>query len=166
MFVTRAGRDLFMSLWNHYSNYSQDFLKMLDELPGRAGDAFPPAGDDIHQVWRDWIGRGWFDRESDGYPFRSQLHVITTWWEERHLPNILFVNYVDMPKDLSGRIQRIADYLEIEMTPQYLREVTDPCRLESMKQRANEVVAMAEVLFDGGARTLINKGPRGADATC
>ncbi len=161
IFVTRDGRDLFMSLWNHYSSYSQDFLKMLDDMPGRVGDPFPPAGEDIHEFWRDWIGRGWFDWESDGYPFWSQLHVIKTWWEYRHLPNVLLVNYADMLADLQGQIQRIADYLDITITPEYLAEVTEQCTFASMKKRAEEVIPMAGMLFDGGAQTFINKGSNG-----
>ncbi|HBD10816.1 MAG TPA: sulfotransferase [Porticoccaceae bacterium] len=161
IFVTRDGRDLFMSLWNHYSNYSDDILHLLDTLPGRVGDPFPPAGDDIHEFWHNWIGRGWFDWEGDGYPFWSQLHVIKTWWDYRHLPNILFVNYLDLLTDLKGQIKRIADYLEIDITPAYLDEITDLCTFESMKGRASEVIPMAEMLFKGGAQTFINKGTNG-----
>ena len=161
VFVTRDGRDMFMSLWNHYFNYSEDFVNMLNQIPDRVGDQFPPCGDDIHQFWRDWTGRGWFDWESDGYPFWSQLRVIKTWWEYRHLPNILFVNYADMLADLSGEIKRIADYLDIELTPEYLQDVTEQCTFASMKERATEVMPGAEMLFDGGAKTFIHKGTNG-----
>ena len=161
IFVSRDGRDIAMSLWNNYFNYSTDFLELLANYPDRVGDPFPPAGNDIHEFLNNWLNRGWFDWEGDGYPYWSQLHMLSTWWDYRHLPNILFVHYADLLNDRAGQIKRIADYLDIDITPDYHREITELASFDSMKERANEVIPMAKTFFDGGASIFIHKGTNG-----
>lgn len=161
IFVSRDGRDIAMSLWNNYHNYSPDFLDMIANYPGRVGDAFPPAGDDIHEFLDGWLSGGWFDWEGDGYPYWSNLHCIKTWWEYRHLPNILFVHYADLLKDREGQITRIADFLDIDVTPQYLETVTEDASFDSMKKSADEDIPMAKLFFEGGSDIFINKGTNG-----
>ena len=68
IYVGRDPRDVFMSLWNHYSNHAPGFFDMLNTVPNRIGDPFPACPDDIRELWRQWITRGWFSWESDGYP--------------------------------------------------------------------------------------------------
>ena len=41
------------------------------------------------------------------------MHHIQSWWNYRHLPNILFVHYNDLKENLTGEIRRIADFLAI-----------------------------------------------------
>ena len=111
--VSRDPRDVFMSLVNHYSHYTEGALAGLNAGDDRLGDPFPAYGGDPHGFWRDWIGRGWFDWESDGYPFWSHLHHAATWWEFRHLPNIKLIHYNDLRADLEGRMRSLADWLQI-----------------------------------------------------
>jgi hypothetical protein len=99
--VGRDARDVFMSLWNHYRNYTEKFVADLNA--GQVGAAFPVCPDDIHLVWRRWISQGWFDWESEGYPFWSNLHHTRTWWAYRQLPNILFVHFNDLQGVRGGR---------------------------------------------------------------
>jgi len=161
IFVSRDGRDIAMSLWNMVTHYSKEFRALADTYPGRVGDPFPPAPDKVEDFLEDWIHRGWFDWEGDGYPYWSQLHTVKTWWEYRHLPNILFVHYNDLLKDLKGEIQRIADYLNIKVSEEYLKEITELSTFSSMKERAEEVVPTVGGFFDGGAQTFIFKGTNG-----
>ena len=161
IFVSRDGRDIAMSLWNNYVNYSQGFLDIIANYPDRVGEPFPPSNGDIHQFINEWINRGWFEWEGDGYPYWSQLHTVKTWWDYRHLPNILFVHYADLLKDRAGQIQRIADYLNIKVTPQYLKQITEQSSFDSMKKTADDDIPMARTFFDGGSNTFVNKGTNG-----
>lgn len=162
IFVSRDGRDMAMSLWNNYFNYSKTMLALLADCPDRVGDPFPPAGNgDIQEFLTDWLNRGWFDWEGDGYPYWSNLHTVKTWWEYRHLPNIIFVHYADLLKDRAGQIRRIADFLDIEITPDNHKKITERASFESMKERAPEEIPMAKTFFDGGADIFINKGTNG-----
>ena len=170
--VARDARDVFMSLWNHYRNYTEKFLTDLNS--GRVGAAFPACPDDIHLFWRRWITRGWFDWESEGYPFWSNLHHTRTWWAYRQLPNILFVHYNDLQRDLAAEIRRIAAYLEIPVSEASLATIMDAVSFASMKAEAVALDAehrksknlgpteeFTEGGFRGGEAAFIYKGTNG-----
>ncbi len=80
--VTRDARDVFMSLHNHHSNYTENVIPAINAHWD--GDRFPACPDDIRMFWRDWITKGWFEWESEGYPYWGNLHHTRTWWEYRH----------------------------------------------------------------------------------
>ncbi|MBV7327802.1 sulfotransferase domain-containing protein [Chloroflexi bacterium TSY] len=94
--VGRDARDVFMSWWNHYSNYTDEAYTKLNTLPDRVGDPMPRCPQDIREYWRTWISRGWFEWESEGYPHSGNLHHTQSWWQFRHLPNVLFVHFNDL----------------------------------------------------------------------
>lgn len=170
--VARDARDVFMSLWNHYRNYTDRFVTELNT--DRIGDPFPPPPDDIHAFWREWITRGWFEWESEGYPFWSNLHHTRTWWAYRDLPNILLVHYNDLQLDLPGEIRRVADFVGIEVTHASLANIVEAVSFASMKAKA--VASDAEARseqglapgedfsdshFRGGETAFIYKGTNG-----
>ncbi|MEO8392637.1 MAG: sulfotransferase domain-containing protein [Chloroflexota bacterium] len=159
--VGRDARDVFMSLWNHYSRHTQEILDILNDTAGRVGDPFPPCPENIRDFWQGWITRGWFDWESEGYPYWSNFHHVQSWWNYRHLPNILLVHYNDLLTDLSGEIRRIANYLEIEVAPEMLVSIAEAVGFESMKSNAEKIIPGAEFSWEGGAKTFINKGTNG-----
>ena len=70
--IGRDARDVFMSMWNHYSGYVDGFYKRINEAPDLVGDPCPRCPDDIHAFWQSWISQGWFYWEQEGYPYRGQ----------------------------------------------------------------------------------------------
>ena len=78
--VARDARDVAMSLWNHYAGFIDAVFEGANSLPNRVGDPFPLPPQDIHTFWRDWLSRGWFPWESEGYPFWGNLHHTQSWW--------------------------------------------------------------------------------------
>ena len=40
----------------------------------------------------------------------SHHHLARTYWDYRHLPNLLFVHYDDLKRDLLGEMRRIARF--------------------------------------------------------
>jgi aryl sulfotransferase len=114
--VVRDARDVFMSFWNHYSQYTDAQVAALNG-PDLQGAPMPRCPDDIHALWPLWIGRGWFPWESDGWPHSGNLYHTASWWRFRHLPNIRFVHYADLLSDLPGEIGRIAAFLGIPLDP-------------------------------------------------
>jgi len=115
----------------------------------------------VHARWRDWIGRGWFDWESDGYPWWSHLHHLKTWWEFRHLSNIRLVHYADLLGDLEGGMRSIADYLGLSIPEERWPHVVDACRFETVKRDPEKVTGDMSRSFKGGAQSFINKGTNG-----
>ena len=75
LYVARDARDVFMSLWNHYSNHTEESFVLFNRLPGLVGNELPPPPDDIRTAWRDWMTRGCFEWETDGYPYLSLIHI-------------------------------------------------------------------------------------------
>ncbi|MFQ5624699.1 MAG: sulfotransferase domain-containing protein [Paracoccaceae bacterium] len=159
--VGRDPRDVFMSLWNHYSAYTPKMYRDANETPGRAGPPLPPCPDDIRVFWDMWINRGWFDWEREGYPHWSNFRHVQTWWEQRHRANILFVHFNDLLTDLQGGIARIARYLGIDCAPDMLKAIAGATTFESMKRHAEKLDPTARAHFRGGARTFFNKGTNG-----
>lgn len=156
--VGRDARDVFMSLWNHYSNLTEEAYQLINGRPDRVGDSLPRCPEDIREFWQGWMTRGWFQWESEGYPFWSNMWHVQSWWNYRHLPNILFVHYNDLLKDPEGEIRRIADYLDIEVSREELPAILRAVSFDSMKSNAERIVPTAKKIWEGGARTFINKG--------
>ena len=159
--VGRDPRDVFMSLWNHHSHYTPELYAILKDFPGRVGDPMPPCPDDIREFWKGWITRGWFEWESEGYPYWSNMHHVQSWWNYRHLPNILFVHYNDLLKDLPGEIRRVAGYLNIDVSPDMLASIAEAVSFSGMKANAEKILPEADHVWKGGAQTFINKGTNG-----
>ena len=159
--VGRDPRDVFMSLWNHYRNYTPTALEIFNELPGRVGGEFPPCPDDIHELWSTWISRGWFEWEHDGWPWFSVLHHAQSYWDYRHLPNLLFVHYGDLKADLEGEIRRIAGFLGIEHDDEAFRGITEAVRLDNVQKNSDRIVGDMDLFFEGGAKTFLYNGTNG-----
>lgn len=159
--VGRDPRDVFMSIWNHYRNYTPDFYDRANQPLGETERPFPRCPQDVRHFWRQWMTQGWFEWENDGYPFWSSLHHTQTWWDFRHLPNILFVHYNDLLQDLEGEIRRVARYLEIETSEEFLSEIAHAVSFDTMKRRADQLVPDHELTFDSGAQVFVNKGTIG-----
>ncbi|MDH3667111.1 MAG: sulfotransferase domain-containing protein [Paracoccaceae bacterium] len=161
IFISRDGRDVFMSMWNHYSNYLPDSIELfngpIDGVP-RPGPEFPVAPDDIHECWRNWCTRGSFDWETDGWPFWSHLSVTQSWWNYRHLPNVLTLHYGDMKADTLGAVARIADFLEVPITPKRLAQVAEAVSIDTMRPKGATYAPRGGAAWKGGSDTFLNKG--------
>nr|VFJ73131.1 MAG: aryl sulfotransferase [Candidatus Kentron sp. FW] len=157
--VGRDGRDVAMSLWAFYHDFSDDMYEMLLEA---SGVELPRCPGDFRQFWSDWISRGWFEWERDGYPFWSHLHFIKTWWEFRHLDNILFLHFNDMLGDLEGAVRRIADHLFPGSSPEEIRRVAGISTFDYMKRNVEKTNPLpANNILKSGPESFFHKGTNG-----
>jgi aryl sulfotransferase len=161
--IGRDPRDVFMSLWNHYADYKDDFYARLNEDPNLPGAHFPRCPESIHQFWQEWISRGWFEWEQEGYPYWGNMHHTQTWWQYRHLDNMLFVHYADLLADRRREITRIAHFLEIEVTDSIVEAVVEHTQLSAMRERGTQrdQESQGHLIFRGGSSTFFNKGTNG-----
>ena len=157
--VGRDARDVFMSLWNHYSNTRDQAFEWINT--GWAGEPFPRPPGDIRDFWQQWITRGWFEWESEGYPYWSNLRHTQTWWNFRHLPNILFVHFYDLLSDLKGEICRIARFLDIHLEDDLGRKIAQAVTFGTVKAHAEQLHPQAAAAFVGGANTFVYRGTNG-----
>lgn len=159
--VGRDPRDVFMSLWNHYTSHTPDYYRFLNELPGLVGAPFPPAPGDIHEFWRSWISQSWFSWEHEGYPYWGNMHHLQTWWDYRRLDNILLVHFADLLAEPFQEIRRIAGYLDIPASDEQIASVVQQTSLTAMRARAEQHdVGMGHVWVNG-PRSFFYKGTNG-----
>ena len=157
--IGRDGRDVAMSLWNFYSDFSD---MMYEKLAKGPYGPLPRCPETFQEFWSDWVSKGFFDWESDGYPFWSHLRFAQTWWNYRHLDNILFIHFEDMLKDLEGSVQRIADHLSIDVSAEQVRHVAEISTFDHMKKNIDKTYPLP---FDGiqksGRAAFFDKGTNG-----
>jgi aryl sulfotransferase len=158
--VGRDTRDVFMSLFNHYSGYT-DFLMSLFNDADRPGPEFPPCPATPRELWPNWIGKGWFEWEPDGWPFWSHHHHLSTWWQSRAVDNILFVHFGDLKADPKGEIQRIADFCGITVADDAWPTILTTVGLDAMREEARGEHNDMQMAFEGGADRFFFKGDNG-----
>ena len=161
VYVGRDARDVFMSFWNHYWTFTDETMQLMNLIPGRVGGPLPPCPEDVHELWRNWITRGWFEWETEGYPWWSNLHNVQSWWDYRHLENILFVHYADLLADLAGEVRRIARFLEIEVPDDAWPVIVRNCSFAEMKAKGEWFAPNGGVPFKDGAQSFFHKGTNG-----
>jgi len=161
VYVSRDGRDVFMSLWNHYKNMADEFMFHLNHIPGRVGEEFPDAPEDIHDFWATWATGNLFDGEVGGYPYWSHLTNVQSWWNFRHVHNIEFFHYNDFLNDTDAEIRRLASFLEIDIQEEHWDRIIDAISFDSMKARGAEYAPDGGLPWKGGADTFLHKGTNG-----
>ncbi|MFZ1753839.1 MAG: sulfotransferase domain-containing protein [Caldilineaceae bacterium] len=159
--VGRDARDVGMSMWNHYAGMTDGAFEYHNGVAGRIGEALPRPPQDIHAFWQDWINRGWFEWTSEGYPFQPNLHHTQSWWEYRHLHNLLFVHYADLKNDFVGELRRIAAFLAIPLADDALPALMQAASLDAMREREARLNQSWSATFKDGAGTFFFKGTNG-----
>jgi aryl sulfotransferase len=154
IYIGRDGRDVAWSLYNHHVNANEMFYDILNNTPGLVGPPIEPPTVPVRQYFQDWL-------QGDGYPFWSLWENVRSWWEIRHLPNVLMVHYADLKADLSGQMRRIAAFLDIPIDETQWDAIAEHCTFDYMKRNAEQVVPLGGQIFEGGAQTFINKGTNG-----
>jgi aryl sulfotransferase len=140
IFVGRDGKDVYMSMWNHWNNLAPHTFELLNSAPDRKGPdmALPPA--DLSDSFDQWLRKGTYPWENNGFPFWSHLHHAKSWWDFRHLPNILFVHFDDLLNDIDGQMRRVASYLDIPVDEDIWPALLEGVSFKSMKENA-EIMA-------------------------
>jgi len=161
LYVARDARDVFMSLWNHYSNHTEESYVFFNQLAGRMGHELPPPPHDVHEFWNMWINRGSFEWESDGYPYWSHLYNVQSWWDYRDLPNIQLVHYADMLADTEGSIRGIADFLELDVPAAAWPRIVEAVSFDEMRRQGEQYAPGGGSFWKGGASTFLHKGTNG-----
>jgi aryl sulfotransferase len=154
IYIARDGRDVVWSMYNHHANANAKWYEVLNDSPGRIGPPIDPPPGDICQYFREWL-------EGDGYPFWPFWENIRSWWEIRHLPNVMLLHFVDLKRDMGGKMREIADFLGARVEPGRWPEIEQYCSFDWMKANATHVTPLGGIVWDGGAETFINKGVNG-----
>jgi aryl sulfotransferase len=154
IYIGRDGRDVVWSMYNHHFNANQTWYEALNDTPGRVGPPILPPPDNVREYWRNWM-------DGDGFPFWSFWKNVRSWWQIRNLPNVMFVHFNDLKKDMPGEIRRIATFLEIPVNESRWGDIVEHCSFDWMKKNATKTVPLGGAFWDAGAEVFINKGVNG-----
>jgi aryl sulfotransferase len=154
IYIGRDGRDVVWSMYNHHVNANALWYEALNDTPGRVGPPIEPPPEDIQQYWREWM-------ERDGHPFWPYWDNIRSWWAIRELPNILFVHFANLKRDMPGEMRRIASFLQIPVDEARWAIMLEHCSFDWMKANATKSVPLGGAFWDAGAEIFINKGVNG-----
>jgi hypothetical protein len=58
---------------------------------------------------------------------------VKKWWDFRNDPNVLYLHYADVRKDLKGHVSKVAKFLDVDLNEDELDVVTKRCSMEHMK---------------------------------
>ncbi len=154
LYLGRDARDVVWSMYNHHANANQKWYDALNDTPGRVGPPIerPPA--DIRQYWHEWLDR-------DGHPFWPFWESVRSWWVIRELPNVMFVHFTNLTRDLPGQMRHIAAFLGISVNEHRWDAILEYCSFTWMKKHATKSVPLGGAFWDAGAEVFINKGVNG-----
>ena len=154
IYIGRDGRDVVWSLYNHHSSANDAWYEALNNTPGRVGPPIEEPPSSITQYFDEWL-------DGDGYPFWPFWENVRTWWDIRQLPNVQFIHFADLKRDMPGEIRHIAEFLEIPVDDNIWESILLHCSFDYMKANATQSVPLGGAFWDGGARTFIHKGKNG-----
>jgi aryl sulfotransferase len=154
LYIGRDGRDVVWSFYNHHASANGEWYKLLNDTPGRVGPPIGKPSTSIRQYFHDWL-------DNDGYPFWPCWENIKSWWDIRHLPNVLLLHFTSLKEDMPGQIRRIAEFLDIPIDETKWDAILEHCSFGYMKQHATASVPLGGIWLDGGSRAFIYKGNNG-----
>jgi aryl sulfotransferase len=154
IYIGRDGRDVVWSMYNHHANANEAWYRALNDTPGRVGPPIEPPPPSVRQYFHDWL-------ERDGHPFWPFWENVRSWWEIRHLPNVLLLHFADLKADLPGQIRRIAEFLEVRIDEDRWPAILQHCSFHHMKRHAEQIAPLGGAVWEGGAKTFIHKGTNG-----
>lgn len=154
IYIGRDGRDVLWSAYNHHVTANDFWYEALNQTPGLVGPPMERPVDDIRQYYHDWL-------DQDGYPFWSFWENVRSWWDIRHLPNLMLVHFESLKQDMGGEIRRLADYLDIAIDEANWDAILEHCSFDYMKKNPTSSVPLGGAFWEGGARTFIHKGVNG-----
>jgi hypothetical protein len=143
VFCGRDPRDAFLSMQDHMANISKESWREALARSNLPPDfAFPS---DPNAMFPLWLTTGSFPWVSDGFPTGSVLYLSNTYWQFRHLPNLVFLHYADLTNDLDGEMRRLARALGFAIDEAKWPALVAAARFSAMKAHASETAPGAHV---------------------
>lgn len=121
--VHRHPVDVHFSLRRHVENMKDDWLDYL----------FP---DDLSEAFAMFLDRPASSKGTDDLTLASYVHHYRSFRAFRHLPNIHFLHYAELSRDLPGQVARIANILGTEIAPEMIDDIAEAASFGSMKENA------------------------------
>ncbi|WP_171181243.1 sulfotransferase domain-containing protein [Ruegeria sp. HKCCD8929] len=154
IYIGRDGRDVVFSFFHHHTHANETWYHAMNDTPSRVGPPIEPPTGDVVQYFNDWL-------DKDGYPMWPFWESIRGWWNVRNLPNVLFLHFEAMKRDMAKEIRRVAAFIGTEINEDEWDDILHHCSFEYMKENAADAAPLGGIFWDGGAQTFVNKGVNG-----
>ncbi len=158
--VGRDPRDAFLSLKNHLENMKPEALEVCQQNATGKWKPPQPSPKDLSEWFRAWIDSS-CSTSPDHAGHADVLNYINTFWQFKHLPNILMLHYSDLKADLDGEMKRIANFLNIEVPDHLWPELVAAASFKNMKSRADHLAPQVTSNVWKDAGQFFNKGTSG-----
>jgi len=154
LYIARDGRDVVWSMYNHHVSANESWYDALNNTPGRIGPPIEKPPESTRQYFLGWL-------ERDGHPFWPFWDNLRSWWAIRDLPNVHFLHFAELKRDMPGEIRRIAAFLDVPIDESHWHAILEHCSFDYMKKNATKSVPLGGAFWDGGAKTFVHKGTNG-----
>ena len=156
LYIGRDGRDIACSLYDHQCAVARDAQARLDAAGATTGRlrVLPAPQVSPTEYFQTWL-------EHDGHPFWPFWEGVRSWWPLRAQPQVLFVHFARLRADLRYEIQKIADFLEIEVKPARWPSILKHCSFDYMKVHAAHHVPHGSGLWRDDGRAFFSVGQAG-----
>lgn len=144
IFVSRDPRDVFVSMMNHQDNTDLKMEKELSLAMGNEVTFTDLLASTEEKRLEDWLTKGFFEWENDGYPYWSFFYHGETFWQHRHRENILMLHYDEMKNDLSREMRKIAKHLDIDINEKDFPKLVEAASFKEMKRKADDLAPVAD----------------------
>ncbi|MDQ1266187.1 MAG: aryl sulfotransferase [Bacteroidota bacterium] len=154
IYIARDGRDIAWSFHRHLRNAKDEFnqaqWKNFDP-DSEILKAYPIIPDDPRQFFSEWL-------KDDGFPHGSFFNNVRSWWNIKHLTNVMLIHYNNVLEDLTEVILKIADFLEFSKENLNLEQIVRNCSFDYMKAHSQVYTPMGGEVFIGGHSSFFYKG--------
>nr|XP_054767549.1 sulfotransferase 1C2-like [Lytechinus pictus] len=106
------------------------------------------------------LGMNFFEEFLAGrVPQGSWFENVLPWWRKRNHPNVLFLKYEDMKKDLPKAVKQIAEFMGKSFTDDVIQKIADASTFKAMKESSS---SNPDILIKGrideGNKSFMRKG--------
>ena len=144
IFCGRDPRDAFLSFIDHLHNVSPHAMADINRRMGLPEDQ--KMAIDANELFPLWATTGNQPWAYDGAPFGlPMLYMTETYWRYRQLPNLLFLHYADLIRNLDNEMRRVAAYLNVAIDEAEWPALVAAASFDGMKDKAQEIAPDADL---------------------
>jgi Sulfotransferase domain len=98
---------------------------------------------------------------SDYFALDSWAEHLASYWENRHKDNVLILTFAEMKIDLAAVVQKVADFMGVELSAEAFERVIEQSGFDYMKNIDHKFYPGAVTPFAYGTGRMMRKGKRG-----
>ncbi len=162
--VVRDGRDVALSYHNHCYSHTPESVAHLDQIglkDNTLEQPYPKIPSNPADFFHKWLTEPAIDGQSSGSPFLSYFDFEHSYHQAAGLDNFLFLHYRDLQRDLIGEMQKVADFIGINVNSQTIQQLAKGASFSQMRTDGAALIPLTTSNFVNGANGFFNIGESG-----